>query len=109
MIYPVPLNSQALRAYPPSIFSWKKAIALCVPSSGATLTRAEQQLKQVCEDGHKAAQDAQAEKERQVRSIIDERPDSRPWNRALEMEKDIESIGMSSVSCFPLLTPHWPS
>ncbi len=103
------MDSQALHAYVPSMYAWKKAIALCVPSNGTASTDAELQLKRTCEEGHQAAQDAQTEKDRQVHPIIDEYPERSPWNRALEMEKDHESIGMSSVSRFSPFTPQCPS
>ncbi len=72
-------------------------------------TRAELETKQTCEEGLKAAQRAHASEDRQAPPIVDEHPERRPWHRALEMEKDIESIGTSSVSRFPLLASRWPS
>lgn len=88
------------------MYSWKRAIESCVPSNDPTSTRAEQRQKQTCEEGFRAAENAQVEEDRRARPIVDEHPERSPWHRALEMEKDIESIGMSSVSWAPALAPH---
>lgn len=91
-----------MHSYQESTNAWKKAVALCVPSDGFKLTRAEQTQMQNCQEGLKTAKDAKDKRDKQgspkFTTVRLEQGNSLPWHRALKMEVDIRKIGLSSVS-----------
>lgn len=81
--------------------AWEQAIALCKPSDGVKLTRAEEQQKRSCEEGLKAAKDAMQRRDRRVASnvvSIHEEMQTLPWQRAEKMVADSHVEDNSSVS-----------